>query len=242
VAPGAAFGADIVGLELGMSQQQLNAALTKHDASMSFKTSTDYRITVPGGAPESSPRLLRATKKDLPPGDSDSIGVLLSPPGSPLAAIWIRRDIETREERAPTAETVLASLHSKYGQPTQSLTGKDLGPYHTVAKWRLDTSRPSCIDLAEKFDLRPGSRFDPRVDQALREWLAPGAKEASCSPEVVAFISARSGSLLATHVVVHLIDVDRFRASKEQYASYEAQRKKEIEAERAKSAPPAPKM
>lgn len=226
---------DIVGIRLGMTEQQARAALQAH----SKQAQVDDRLlkfTFHDGARQrESPGFLATIQATIPgpPGtaDTETIKIELSPPPREQRVIGVRRALSSYAN-PPSAERVLASLEQKYGKAGRTATF-GMGMKNTVADWAED-GKPACGTRPGQPAFMPPPSQAPAELRKYRQWqqqkLAP-ADLGSCSARLHADMTIMHGGSSVVALVVEMVDagamLPALEATERWLAEMEAAAKKE---------------
>lgn len=218
VKQGAAYGPDIVGLQLGMTIEQAEQQIKKH------KKPTDI-IVGKASAPFKTVKLYV-----LAPGDEAiSLMTMDSPAGERIAGYV--RTIYFDRDHAPTEIALSSSLEKKYGSPFYAYGAKDINfDRNWITNWKgesvtkqqaVSQNLGKCKAAAHA---RPGLKTWLTSDNQPYRWPIPGStnwdsprvlkpgdeKYAKnihrCGPTVVADYQANSGQLIGPSLTLSLFD------------------------------------
>lgn len=140
-------GPDIVGLRLGITEDQAMSALKAHAAGMQFKRMLRSYSFSDGVKGHSTPQHLQMIQAATIAGvdSSERFQLLFSSPPGEQRLISITRD--TRLANPPTAAQLEAQLIEKYGPPLDSNSIK--APVRTTIVW-AEKGKPTCWRSTQK--------------------------------------------------------------------------------------------
>lgn len=212
-APGyAAPGWDIVGIRLGMTEQEARAAIGAHSAQARI-TDRTLKFTYSDGAKQHETPAFLATIEAAArtPGttlDGERVKLEFSPPPLEQRVIGVRREVTTYHD-PPARERMLASLSQKYGKPLNYAT-YNIGGTEGVADW-AETGKPVCGqrgDYSKGMFLPPASQ-GPGELKKYYQWqqqkLAP-ADLSTCSARLRANLTVQAGGSSVVSMVFEMTD------------------------------------
>ena len=202
---------DIVGLRLGMSEQQARAAIRAHNASAGVSDIRMQYAYSDGVSRHQTPAFLAMIEARIQypavdsPGGYEYIKLQFSPPPLEQRLVGVRREVSPTAGDRPSRERALATLEQKYGKPL-TYAPYSSGSGGGIAGW-TESGKPQCGQ-------RPGAGFFfPASSQELgelwsyRDWqqrkLAP-ADLSRCSARLRASMVFRSGAV--SLMVVEMVD------------------------------------
>jgi hypothetical protein len=217
-AAGGAVSADIVGLRLGMSHDEVKRALQAHSAAMRIDetrgivnnvAATDYLSWV----------IARGAQRGSD-GSGDAIGVHFPPPPNAHRAIFVERFTGFPANQYPLFETLKQALVGKYGAPSFAGEG--------VMLWTFNAAGVQIVD--NNVNARCG-KFPPTDPPARgQNVLFNGYKTAGCGTTVYVRYERNRGpsnSDTVRWMSVSLVDDTQFDAMRQAAAGYATQATRE---------------
>lgn len=225
---------DIVGIKLGMTEQQARAAIKAHSAQAQIAEKT-LKFTFNDGARQQETSGFLATITAQIPGgagssDSESIELELSPPPREQRVIKVRRALSSYGD-PPPLQRMQDSLAQKYGRPLDTRTF-GIGIKNHFMSW-AEPGKTICGQQAGQAIGLIGVAQSPRdlnkFYQYQKQKLAP-ADLSQCSSVLQVQMDYREGGSSVTVLVAQMVDygyiVPALEATAKWIADQEAQARK----------------
>jgi hypothetical protein len=210
VAPQAAPGWDIVGIRLGMTEQQARGAIKAHSAQAQIAQST-LKFTFSDGAKQQETSSFLATIAAQIPGpagasDTERVELEFSPPPREQRVVRVRRALTTYRD-PPPLQRMQESLMQKYGRPLDTRTF-GIGIKNHFMSW-AEAGKTICGQQAGKPIAMIGVGQSPRNLTKFRQYqqqkLAP-ADLSSCSGVLQVQMDYREGGTSVNTLVLQMVD------------------------------------
>ncbi|MDO9600239.1 MAG: hypothetical protein Q7J47_21170 [Azoarcus sp.] len=201
---------DIVGIRLGMTEQEARAALAAHSAQAQISGRTLKFMFNDGAKQQETPDFLATIQAQIPgppnTSDTESIKLELSAPPLEQRVIGVRR-VVTSYQNPPPLERVVEALTQKYGKPVDYRT-LGMGVKSTFAGW-TEAGKTACGLQPGKGISLPGASQSPNDLKKFYQWqqqkLAP-ADLSKCSALLLAKMDYREGGSSVNTLVVEMND------------------------------------
>lgn len=161
-APATPVSADIVGLRLGMTPDEVRQAIREHDKNFKVNEQQASLQGLPGSTFLS--QVAGGLDKRLPIGPLDSIGVHFPPPPHKSQAMFIHRFTGFEQGNQPLITAIQDALIKKYGTP--SFIREHAG--ETLLMWGFDPSGARIIDSSVE---RKCARFNVSEPQSTSNYF-----------------------------------------------------------------------
>jgi hypothetical protein len=217
-ATGARVNVDIVGIKLGMSQDEVKRALQAHSPAMRLDetrgivnnvAATDYLSWI----------IARGAQRGSD-GSGDAIGIHFPPPPNAHRAIFVERFTGFPANQYPLFETIRQALVAKYGPPSFASEG--------VMLWTFNAAGVQIVD--NNVNARC-AKFPPTDPPARgQNVLFNGYKTAGCGTTVFVRYERNRGpsnSDLVRWMSVSLVDDSQFEAMRQAAAGFATQATRE---------------
>jgi hypothetical protein len=200
---------DIVGVRLGMTEQQARAAIQAHSARAQI-TERTLKFTFSDGARQvETPAFLATIQVHIPapPGtmDNENLKIEFSAPPTPQRVIGVRRDV-AMWSNPPSVDRMLDSLTQKYGKP-QAFTLGGL-PKAGRADW-AEAGKSVCGQQPGKPLVMPSVSQSPRDLRLYQQWqqqrLAP-ADLSNCAARLAANLTIKEGGSSVVSLMTEMND------------------------------------
>ncbi len=201
---------DIVGIKLGMTEQQARAAIAAHSAQAQLREQTLKFNFNDGARQQETSSFLASIQAGIPPkagsSDSETIQLEFSPPPREQRVIRVRRTVSSYQN-PPPLERMESALTQKYGKPTESRT-HGIGIKSNVMSW-VEAGKTLCGHRPGKAMGFIGVGQSPRdlnkFYQYQQQKLAP-ADLSQCSAMAQAKMDYKEGGSSVTVLEVELRD------------------------------------
>ncbi len=209
--------ADIVGLRLGMTADEIRLELRNHSKEMRITEERGTLTDLPGVS--FVRRVLGSLERGGPNGPMDAIGVHFPPPPSKPVAIFIDRWTGFEEGKQPLFSSMRDGLVKKYGTP--SLV-RESGP-KTYMTWAF---RPSGDQIVGSTVESTCPRINPIAPQSTENvFFYDAIKADDCGLTIYAELSRNavgraSWGPLATYLTIYMIDASAFANMRAATRSY----------------------
>jgi len=218
---------DIVGIKLGMTEQEARAAIAAHSAQAQISEETlNFRFS-DGARQQETPRFLATIRARVPTAfpDTESISLEFSPPPQEQRVVGVQRALNT-PANPPPLDRLLGSLTQKYGTPLNDTTGGS-GTIRNLS-W-AEAGKALCGGERNFFT---GANQMPASLQRFRQWqqqqLAP-ADLSQCGAQMRATMNYRDGGAAVTTLAIEMKDygylLSALESSTEWLAGLEAEAK-----------------
>lgn len=205
---------DIVGIQLGMSLDEVKRALQAHSPTMNVNETRGIVNNV--AATEYLSWVIARARPGAPAGSSDAIGVHFPPPPNPHRAIFVERFTGFRPNQYPLLETLKAALVKKFGPPSQET---DVAMF-----WTYNASGVQIVDNAVAARCGKFAPIDPQARG--QNVLFNGSKTAGCGITVYARYERGHGPSdrdLVRWLSVSMVDDSRFEDMRQATARFATQ-------------------
>ncbi|MBL8264909.1 hypothetical protein [Steroidobacter sp.] len=227
----AAPGWDIVGLKLGMTEQQALAAIKAHSPNAQVTTNSLKFTFHDGAKQQETPSFTSGLIVRVPQTgqDGETIQVEFSAPPTGQRVISLRRTLSSYAN-PPALERMIDSVAQKYGKPnTQSKYG--IGQITTQLGW-AEANRKPCGKLDKGLLLPPVSQTPDSLrwyDLQQKNGLAP-ANASECSGVLQVKLTTKAGGSSVVTMEFQMTDpgygVPAMQATKQWLADLEAEARK----------------
>jgi hypothetical protein len=195
---------DIVGIRLGMTEQEARAAIVAHSAQAQISEETlNFRFT-DGARHQETPRFLATIRARVPTPspNTEEISLEFSPPPQEQRVVGVRRGLNTYTN-PPPLDRLLGSLTQKYGTPLNDTTGGS-GTIRNLS-W-AEADKALCGGERNFFT---GANQMPASLQRFHQWqqqqLAP-ADLSQCGAQMRATMNYRDGGASVTTLAIEMKD------------------------------------
>ncbi len=180
---------DVAGMKLGMTPDQIRAAISAHDPTLKIQVA-ESTIELADGTQRSFVTSVSAERRVTNP---DSIDVSFSQPPRDAQAVGIIRRQSFEARARPPYKPIRKALLEQYGRPSDEavhgtvdgaavdLEGQGGG---LRLAWRLDKDKTECVELRQ-------------AQRAPRPSSLGGRKPAECSAQLVVWIGVSKGVVTA---------------------------------------------
>jgi len=212
---------DIVGIKLGMTEQQARTAIRAHSEQATIDEKTLKFTFNDGAKQQETPSFLATISAQIPgpanTSDTESIKLEFSAPPLEQRVIGVRRALSAYKN-PPPLDRMLDSLTQKYGTPLNDAT-YGIGVKNRILTW-AEADKALCG--GEKFFL-PGARQSPSELRMFYQWqqqqLAP-ADLSQCGAQMRANMDYREGGASVNVLVIEMNDYGYLLPALEATASW----------------------
>lgn len=222
---------DVVGIKLGMTEQQARAAIKAHSAQAVLNEKTMKFTFNDGARQQETAAFIASISASIPnvanASGGENIQLEFSPPPQEQRVIRVWRTLSLYQD-PPALERVLDSLTQKYGKPRSYMT-TGIGVKNGTATWS-EMGKVLCGG-EKRFFIAVGQSPDRLrfISQLQKEKLAP-ADLSQCGAQMQATLSYREGGSSVNTVAIDMRNYDyalpALEATAKWLAGLEAQARK----------------